>query len=605
MSELLASALGVVKARALPLVGFALLFRITQVVVLLPLLAMAGRTLTGRPVIDSTELVRFALSPRGVVTLGLIAAALLTLYLMEQAGLAAIAVGHLHGVTVSATDAYHLVGSSMASLLRLAVALLWRGLLILLPMLALAGFLAWKFLRNRDIHYYLDLKPPAAIAAAALLGVVILATAITLAYWVLHWRMAVPLTALEGISAGQALRQSAAIVHPVWLRLALYWLLILGAGALCGSAVAWLVHQAGLTALGSGAGKLGVIVVVVMVAVSTGLNALIGSAMAVTDATLFATAWDALREGSRPALTMRLQQFGDLPDVLRYDHATRIALLASAVLFVLGAVNAWRMSDSLAKRLPVQVTAHRGSAKAAPENSLSAIRQAIVDGADYVEIDVQETSDGGLVLIHDADLARVAGVPRRVTEMTLAEVKEAEIGSRFDPQFTGERIPTLDEALAAVEGKAHLNIELKFFPGEQRLTERVVQAVRARGMSDDVVIQSLNYDAVREVRRLAPRIRVGYLIATPVKHPERLDVDFFAVSQRLIDPAFLLQAHRRGRQVFAWTVNDTTQMVALAGMGVDNLITSVPADAVRVLREHWAKNPVELRLLRLRSWLGG
>ena len=280
MSELLASALGVVKARALPLVGFALLFRITQVVVLLPLLAMAGRTLTGRPVIDSTELVRFALSPRGVVTLGLIAAALLTLYLMEQAGLAAIAVGHLHGVTVSATDAYHLVGSSMASLLRLAVALLWRGLLILLPMLALAGFLAWKFLRNRDIHYYLDLKPPAAIAAAALLGVVILATAITLAYWVLHWRMAVPLTALEGVPAQQALRQSAAIVHPVWLRLALYWLLILGAGALFGSAVAWLVHQAGLMALGSGAGKLGVIVVVVMVAVSTGLNALIGSAVA-------------------------------------------------------------------------------------------------------------------------------------------------------------------------------------------------------------------------------------------------------------------------------------------------------------------------------------
>ena len=327
--------------------------------------------------------------------------------------------------------------------------------------------------------------------------------------------------------------------------------------------------------------------------------------MAVTDATLFATAWDALREGSRPELTAVLRDVAALPDVLRNDQATRIALLASAILFVVGAVNTWRLSDGLVKGLPVQVTAHRGSAKVAPENSLSSIRQAILDGADYVEVDVQETVDGGLVLIHDADLARVAGVPRRVTEMTLAEVKEAEIGSRFDASFTGERIPTLDEALEAVEGKAHLNIELKYFPGAQRLAERVVQAVRARGMSDDVVIQSLSYEGIQEVRRLAPRIRAGYLIAVPVRNPERLDVDFYAVSQRLIDPTFLLQAHRRGRQVFAWTVNDTTQMVALAGMGVDNLITSVPAEAVRVLREHWAKNPVELRLARLRAWLGG
>ena len=605
MSELLASALGVVKTRALPLAGFAILFRLTQTVLLLPLLAMAGRTLTGRPVIDSTDLVRFALSPRGAITIGLTGSVLLTLYLMEQAGLAAIAVAHLHGVKVSVTDAFHLVGSSMLPLLRLAVALLWRGLLIVLPMLLVAGVLAWKFLRNRDIHYYLDLKPPAAVAAAVFLAAVMLFTAIVLAYWALHWRMSVPITALEGLPAAEALRESAAIVHPVWFRLALYWLLILGTGALFSSGVAWVVHQAGLLALGSGAARLGVIVVVAMVALAAGLHALIGGTMAVTDATLFATAWDALREGSRPELTARLQEIGDLPDMLLNDHATRIALLASGVLFVLGAVNAWRLSDGLVKRLPVQVTAHRGSAKDAPENSLSAIRQAIVDGADYVEIDVQETVDGGLVLIHDADLARVAGVPRRVTEMTLAEVKEAEIGSRFDPRFTGERIPTLDEALEAVEGKARLNIELKYFPGEQHLAERVVEAIRARGMSDDVVIQSLSYDGVRDVRRLAPRILAGYLIATPVRNPELLDVDFYAVSQRLIDPNFVLQAHRRGRKVFAWTVNDSAQMVNLAGMGVDNLITSVPADAVRVLREHWAKNPVELRLARLRAWLGG
>jgi glycerophosphoryl diester phosphodiesterase len=597
-------AAGVVNDRFSSLLVFALLFRLVQAMILLPLLAMAGRTLTGRPVVDSTEIVRFALSLRGLVTLLFVAAALFTLYLMEQAGLMAIVVGQLHGIEVSASDALKFVGGNVPHLLQLALSAIGRILLIILPGLLLAGVIAWRLLRHRDINYYLDLRPPRAIVAAAIVGAVLAITAAVLAYALLHWRMAVPAT-LGGMPASRALSSSAALSHPVWPRLALYMAVILGGGALLTSAVAWIVHQLGLVALGSRAGILGLLIVGVMGTITVVLHSLAGAAVAITDAALFATAWNALRQVPDEVLVPILERVAALPAAFTYDKSTRLVAWSGLGLLAVGAFNAWRMSDVLGGRRPTTVTAHRGSARQAPENSLSAIRQAITEGADYVEIDVQETKDGALVLVHDADLARLAGVTGRISEMTLAEVKSADIGARSDPAFAGERVPTLDEALEAVEGKARLMIELKYYPGDQRLAERVVETVRARGMSDQVVIKSLTYRGLEAVRRLAPRIWVGYLIATPVRDPHRLDVDFYSVLQRLIDPDFVLQAHRRGRKVLAWTVNDASDMARLSGMGVDNLITDVPAEARRVLHEQWDKDPVQLRLQRLRAWLGG
>src|SRR5262245_66119900 len=113
----------------------------------------------------------------------------------------------------------------------------------------------------------------------------------------------------------------------------------------------------------------------------------------------------------------------------------RLAWL-SLPLFLLAPLALWiNMSRYVMDRPPVQVTAHRGHARAAPENTLSAMRKAIESGADYAEMDVHLTADGEVVLLHDRDLKRVAGVSRRLDELSFAEVRRLDVGSWFGPAF--------------------------------------------------------------------------------------------------------------------------------------------------------------------------
>src|SRR5262249_16768482 len=131
----------------------------------------------------------------------------------------------------------------------------------------------------------------------------------------------------------------------------------------------------------------------------------------------------------------------------------RLVLLAIAFLLlepVLLWASLWRYT---AARPLVQVTAHRGHARAAPENTLSAIRKALESGAHSAEVDGEQAADGVIVLLHDRDLKRVAGDSRRLDELSLDEVRKLDVGSWFDPAFTGERVPTLAEAIGLCRGR--------------------------------------------------------------------------------------------------------------------------------------------------------
>ena len=148
--------------------------------------------------------------------------------------------------------------------------------------------------------------------------------------------------------------------------------------------------------------------------------------------------------------------------------------MASSVVGVL-LLNSAHVTDDVA------VVAHRGASGAAPENTLAAVRGAIADGADWIEIDVQETADGEVVVIHDRDLMKLAGVGLDTKDATLAELEQIDVGSWFDPVFAGERVPTLRAVLEEARGKAGVVIELKYYGHQQRLEARVAELVdRAR-----------------------------------------------------------------------------------------------------------------------------
>jgi glycerophosphoryl diester phosphodiesterase len=165
----------------------------------------------------------------------------------------------------------------------------------------------------------------------------------------------------------------------------------------------------------------------------------------------------------------------------RVSWAALVGGLAVAVLIASGLADLL-MSD-MCKDRPVIVIAHRGASASAPENTLASFRRAVEEHADFVELDVQESSDGVVVVAHDRDLMRVARSPLQIWSSPEKQLREVDIGTYFSGAFKDERVPTLAEALAVCKGVSRMDIELKDYGKSQRLEERVVELVEAAGKS--------------------------------------------------------------------------------------------------------------------------
>jgi glycerophosphoryl diester phosphodiesterase len=273
---------------------------------------------------------------------------------------------------------------------------------------------------------------------------------------------------------------------------------------------------------------------------------------------------------------------------------TRTRLLAGLVAGALLATTVGALSlRGVAVEDDAEVTAHRGASAAAPENTLAAVRQAIKDRADWVEIDVQETADGEVVVFHDSDFKKAAGVDLKIWDATLDDLRTIDVGRRFGPQFAGQRVPTLDQVLELCKDRVGVNIELKYYGHDQRLEQRVADIVEAHDMQSQIVIMSLKKEAVRKMKALRPGWRVGLLAAVAIGDATRFEADFLAVNVKLARPDFIHAAHRRGKQVHVWTVNDAVTMSAMLSRGADNLITDDPALARSVLEQRRRLSPVE------------
>jgi glycerophosphoryl diester phosphodiesterase len=249
----------------------------------------------------------------------------------------------------------------------------------------------------------------------------------------------------------------------------------------------------------------------------------------------------------------------------------------------------------------IEITAHRGSSGLAPENTMAAVEQAIVDGADWVEIDVQETADGIVVVHHDSDFRKIAGSRLRIWEATYEELRSLDIGSWFAPEFSGERLPTLEDVLLASKDRIRVNIELKHYGRARRLEEAVIEVVEKTGMESQIAIMSLKRESIQRARALRPEWTVGFLSAAAIGNLTRIDADFLAVNSGLATRSLIRAAHRRGQEVHVWTINDPAAMSALIGRGVDNLITDFPAVARSVLAQRAEMTTIERLLVDIGS----
>jgi glycerophosphoryl diester phosphodiesterase len=255
---------------------------------------------------------------------------------------------------------------------------------------------------------------------------------------------------------------------------------------------------------------------------------------------------------------------------------------------------------------PVSITAHRGASREAPENTLAALRIAIDRGVDYAEIDIHLTADGVPILLHDEDLQRLAGDPRKPGELTLDQIRTIDVGSRFNRTFAGERVATLAEAIDAVRGRINLNIELKPTKADrQRLAHAVAELIRSRDFESDCFVTSLDHQAVTEARHRDPRLRTGAIISAAVGNIARLDVAVLSVRTGLITDLLLDDAHTAGREVHVWTIDDPAVMARLIDRGIDGIITNEPALALKVRSERQELPTWQRLALNLQSRIAG
>jgi glycerophosphoryl diester phosphodiesterase len=231
--------------------------------------------------------------------------------------------------------------------------------------------------------------------------------------------------------------------------------------------------------------------------------------------------------------------------------------------------------------------AHRGASGKYPENTGLAFVKAVEAGADMIELDCQLSRDGHVVVFHDERLNRLAKAKGTVSGKTLAELKTLDVGGWRKKSFKGERILTLEEALECIDGKADLCLEIKSYDDTPPGIElKILFIVSRYDYLERTVISSFKSSALARVRELAPDATLGLVVGAhsddPLANARRLGAKSIHVQKDLASREFLNRAWEDGLDVFVWTVNELRDMEALAGLGVQGLISDFPEKFARL-----------------------
>jgi glycerophosphoryl diester phosphodiesterase len=260
------------------------------------------------------------------------------------------------------------------------------------------------------------------------------------------------------------------------------------------------------------------------------------------------------------------------------------------------------MVDRTAAHPNLWVLAHRGASQDCPENTFAAFDEALRQGADGIELDVQLSRDGVPVVFHDRTLSRAGGRGRRVADLDLPELLELEAGRSHGERFRGERIPTLEATLARYGPGTRLLIEMKAregrggSAGHRELAGKVAALVARSGLADRVLLLCFDMDVLRYAKEAVPQARC----ALNVKPPPRLDPSLRALLPELcaisadirtLTAGFARGVREAGKDVFAWTCNTRAQVDRALEAGVRGVMSDRPAWLAGRLRRDATRIP--------------
>jgi glycerophosphoryl diester phosphodiesterase len=553
--------------------------------------------LSGKPVLADEEIAFFFLaSPMGWFGLLLLGALLVGLLALNQVALMSVIHGaHADGETRFTTP-FRFALSRAVPVLLVTAHLVVRAMLLVLPFLLLAAATYSLLLTEYDINFYLQARPPAFVAAVGIgmvLGGILVALLLILAA---RWILVLPLVAFEGVKPREALAASSHRTRDRRRRiLGAVFLWLLAFLVISWSTTSLLVGM-GEALIAGWTGSLAMLTAVAgLVLVLLTLNALVTNVLGTTSfAVLLYTCY---RE---EPVSRRRHGAGGPGFRLRPVTVMMALLLVSCVVGLTG----YTILQRIHVDADVQVIAHRGASARAPENTLAAIQGAIEDGADWVEIDVQETADDRVVVFHDSDFKKTAGNPLNIWDATETDLADLNIGSWFAAEFADQRVPSLKEVLELCRGRTGVLIELKYYGHDRKLEQRVLDIVTAAEMDDTVRLMSLKPAAVAKLKQMRPDLPSGLLLSVVAGKTDRLEADFLAVNAALAERAFIASVHRQGREVYVWTVNDVPTLITLLSRGVDGVITDRPAMARAVLAAWLDMEPVERLVLDMAAILG-
>jgi glycerophosphoryl diester phosphodiesterase len=234
------------------------------------------------------------------------------------------------------------------------------------------------------------------------------------------------------------------------------------------------------------------------------------------------------------------------------------------------------------------IFAHRGANLVAPENTMSAFLKAELIGAAGIELDVRLTADDIPIVIHNSTVDKTTNGHGSVYDLTLRDVEELDAGSWFDPSYSNEKIPTLEQVFDTLGDKILMNIELKEnHANDEILAQKVCKLVEEKAMEENVWFSSFSKKLLRLTRQYLPEVPNGYLftVRSPVTRIRLFALPVEAVHPHYngISEGYVTRMHNLEKRVAAWTVDDIEVAQKCIDAGVDVIITNNPEKLLQIL----------------------
>ncbi len=243
----------------------------------------------------------------------------------------------------------------------------------------------------------------------------------------------------------------------------------------------------------------------------------------------------------------------------------------------------------------MEVTAHRGASKEYPENTMSAFKGAKELGADFIELDIQQTKDKKLIVMHDTNLKRTTGVDKNIWETDYDEIKLLDAGSFLSDKFKGEKVPLFEDVVKwAKENNMKLNIELKPTGNETDFEKYVSDIIKKYDFYDECVITSQVYEVLENIKKCDKNIKTVYVMSLAYGDINKLTAaDNFSIEASSVTRTLVNRVHKEGKELYAWTVNTKDSISDMVDLNVDNIITDNITLAKEVIYSSKTSNLIE------------